>query len=386
MTISPEQPVHELKLSTTAELCAALRAPDTRVNLATLSAIIADPDKAMAFTTCDGCDLVDELAGLVTADRPSLLRTTAAAALFSLNDKRSLEPARRIFSAGADLEIMFLAGRRIAAEGERTALEYFLPYLYDHRDVQRQRLAAVMLAACAGLTPADRLQVALLAGETGAEPPRLGPGTLQVWLDALQGDRHNEARGFLTDFGEESFLFLKDNWNRLDPATKAWLVSWGASDFPGASADLVIAALSGEDPELQLAALEAMPRYEHHGATFRSVLHKVAIAGRDKRWSVAAIRAGAQVENLHDRVFSERDPDIRKALIQRLKGENHATGVLARLLEDSDWRIRATAADILVSEGDSSVNHVSVLLNHEDIAVRTAAAQVLIRLGRNDQL
>lgn len=155
MTGSPEQPVHELKLSTTAELFAALRAPDTRVKLATLSAIIADPGKAMAFTICDGCDLVDELAGLVTTDRPSLLRTTAAA-LFSLNDKRSLEPARRIFSTEADLEIMFLAGRRIAAEGERTTAADILvsegdsfvnhvSVLLNHEDIAVRTAAAQVL-------------------------------------------------------------------------------------------------------------------------------------------------------------------------------------------------------------------------------------------------
>lgn len=385
MTAAQEQPVYELKLATAQDFLAALRAPDMGLRLATLSAIYQNPESALAFGAVDGRDLIDELIDILAAEQPSLVRLTAVAALFSLNDQRAFEHACRMFQTETDLEVMLMIGHRIGSETNQVVLEYFLPFLNDTSDRNHQRIAARMLAGRDGLSPYERLQVALLAGESGAQPPRLASDTLQIWLDALQGAFCDDARGFLRVFGEEPFCLLKENWNRLDPAAKAWLLSWGGASFPEQSVDLIITALSEGDRDVQRAAFKSILEYEN-SEVFQTVLDKIVLDGLDTSWTAAAILAGVPVINHQCRIFNEKDPDVRIALIYSLARKHTAAGNLVKLLEDEDWRIRAAATDVLVSMGDESIDAVSTVLSHENVALRTAASQVLIRLGRADMM
>lgn len=383
MTDTQEKTVQELRLSTAKDFLAAVRATDMGVRLATLSAISENPDKALAFGAVDGKDLIDELIVILAVEQPSLIRLAAAAALFSLNDQRSLEQACRMFHTETDLEIMLMAGHRIARETNLIVLEYLLPFLNESAGLQRQRIAARMLAGRDGLQPKQQMQVAFLAGESGAQPPQLTPATLPIWFEALQGEFQAEARGFLMHQGKESFCALKEHWDDLDHATKAWLILWGASHFSEHTVDLIISALSGGDCALQQAAFEAILEYESIDI-FQAVLDTITLDGRDTSWIAAAIRAGVPVADGHYLIFSEIDLDVRIALIYSLAKKAGATEDLVRLLKHEDWRIRAAATDALVLRGDRSIEAVAALLNHENMALRTAASQVLIRLGRGD--
>lgn len=385
MTATQEKPVYELKLATAQDFLAALRAPDMGLRLATLSAIYQNPESALAFGAVDGRDLIDELIDILAVEQPSLVRSTAAAALVSLNDPRSFEQACRMFHTEADLEVLLMIGHRIARETNQVVLEYFLPFLADTSDCNQQRIAARMLAGRDGLKQHEQLQVALLAGECGAQPPQLAPDTLQIWLDELKGAFQAEARGFLNAWGEEPFCLLKENWNSLDPATKAWLLSWGGASFPEQSVDLIITALSEGDRDVQRAAFKSILEYEN-SEVFQAMLDKITLDGQDTSWTVAAVLAGVPVINHQYLIFNEKDPDVRIALVYGLARKHTAVGNLVKLLDDENWRIRAAATDVLVSMGDESIDAVTTVLSHENVALRTAASQVLIRLGREDMV
>jgi HEAT repeat protein len=384
MTDTGDRPVRELRLSSAEEFLAALRSPDMGIRLATLYAICERPEKAAAFGAVNGRDVVDELSDTLAAARPSQLRTAIAAALFSLDDRRAFEQARRMFGRESDLEILRMAGSRIAREGDSMALDCFLPFLEDDSDLRHKRVAARLLAGRCGLPADKRLRVALLAGECGAQPPELAPGTLEMWLCELKGEFQPEARGFLEASGEASFSILKGNWPNLDPETKSWLVSWGASDFPERSVGLIVAALSEEDSEPRRAACAAILQYEN-SEIFQAPLSTVPVDRRDKPWTLASIRCGLPLDGDKSAVFTEKDRDIRLALIYRLSKRADAAPELVKLLEDGDWVIRAAATDALVSLGDPACAAVSALSDHEDIALRTAVSQVLIRLAGEDR-
>lgn len=385
MNISEEGQQREYRLRSGRDLLEALWSDDMGVRLATLSAIREYPGKALAFTTGAGRDVIDELIIILRDSRPSLVRTAAAAALFAFDDGRSLEEARTLFSGESDADIATMAGQRIGRGPEAAALDFFIPFLWKTDDTLRSRTAARLLSGRSGLQPGEQLRVALLAGETGAEPPALTDDTFGYWLRELRGALIWEARSLLMNGQREAFLLMKKHWQDLDPATRSWLVTWGVEHFQEDAVALIRAALSEQDIQPRLAALEAVPRYARFQEVFGDAVSRIPCSG-DRRWTVAAVSAGAPVEGLIDRVFSETDADIRIAMIGRMAREHAPEGIFIRLLKDEDWRIRSAATAALVSLGEGAAGAVAKVLCEGDLAVRTAASQVLIRLGREDML
>ncbi len=64
--------------------------------------------------------------------------------------------------------------------------------------------------------------------------------------------------------------------------------------------------------------------------------------------------------------------------------EERSKAELLAALEDSDWRVRARAADGLIALGEAGL--VKPLVSHEQLAVRAAAVQILMALGEHEWL
>ena len=280
-----------------------------------------------------------------------------------------------------------IASRRLAAEEPAERLRIFVPFLMQADSPFKAREAAKALAGLEGLTPEQRLRAALV----GAEPdcaPRLDAETRQPWLAELNGPHADYARDLLERQGAAAFKELKAHWAELDQATRAWLLEWGTREFALETVELLAQSLAEGPAELALRALECVPRYGESAGLFAQAA--AAWAGhQDPRLRLAAIAAGATGVDLAAMARDgSQDEGLRLAAIGRLdrEGDPAAAGLLAGLLADPSWRVRAAAARALSGLGEEGARAAREVIDTGSARARAAAAQVLLALGQDEWL
>ncbi len=372
-TAAQEQP--KLRIREAQDIFAALSSDDFGVRLSVARAIAADPGKASSYGPYNGMELVDYLFQLLGRTSDSSYRSVLLAALAAFRDPRIPDLFMTEMAESRDPEQVITAAARLAAEKGEKVRRFLARMLRRNAETPQARMAANIMAGYGDLQPEERVRIAALTDVPFAAPP-LDNTSERAWLAELAGDATARARILLEDFGLDAFLRLREKWSSLDENSRKWLVRWGARDHQLYSIELLTDALNNGSTALVLEALRAIRGLGQAGTLFRPALAPF-VDHAEKAVRIAAIKAGAPLTGIKDRIIAEEDTDLRLALVPRLVEEEGALQALLNLLADDRWEIRAAATRTLINRGEPASNAVRPLLTHSSEKVRASAAQVL---------
>jgi HEAT repeat protein len=206
------------------------------------------------------------------------------------------------------------------------------------------------------------------------------------WLKELAGPFQLEARVELQRQGESTRAALVHHWDRLPESARKWLLEWASESDPDSVLDGIRDALTRRSDELVFPALEAAYRLKDFPADLGILILPLLEHGDEliRRAAVAAYRPAFDW-----RPFFESEPSVlvRQACIARLMTleSREAIPFALQRLSDSDWRIRAAAADGLLSLGESGIRAAITLLPEACESARIAIARMVV-LSENEDL
>lgn len=372
----PEQ----LRICTMQDIFEALRSSEPKVRFSILQAIILNPEKAAAYGTVDGADLVDELCEHARNLPESPLRTLVLGSLVAYKDDRVLEIfLQEIFSDNA--ESLTLAVRYLSGEAEETVKPAISGLLFQNNANNRCRAVADVMHAYKQLTNRERIRVAILSTYEST-PPILDSTTEDAWLTELQGPYTEHVRRIVETLGEAAFLHLRQKWDRLGDEDRSWLLEWGADKFPVYIIELILQALDSGSELLVLAALEAIITLKEYGKIFATHTGRY-LQSKNPAVRLAAVRAGAPVGDWDTALETEDNTAVKIEMVMRLGEEKGAVAApaLIRIIEGGDHRLRAAATSALQRVCRDVAELMKPLMAHPHQAVQVAAVQVLIAAG-----
>lgn len=376
----------QLRIRNAKDVLDALRSPDPGMRVSILRAVIRNPEKAAAYGTCEGQDIVDELCSQAESLGRSPLRMLVLSALSGYRDRRVREFFRKEVNIAEDAETITIAARYLAGEPEDDVKETLSGLLLQDNSPTHARAAADVMADFEQLSLRERIRIAMLSDRDFA-PPVLDSETGPAWSEELGGPYGPHARRLIEAQGEPAFLSLRKSWDFLSDTDKKWLLEWGSAGFPAYTVELILRVLasggldSGPDPVVS-AALEAICRLGAAGSIFSSHVSRY-LKSPVPELRLAAVRAGAACADWEAALAAEEDISVRMEMMIRLTEEKGtgAAPALIRLIEEGDFRLRAAAAVMLQELGKDVSEIVKPLLEHPQQGVRVAAAQVLINAG-----
>lgn len=376
----------ELRIRSAKDVFDALRSPDMMVRFSILRGIAQNPAKAASYGTYNGSGLLDELLYHLNHNEDGIYRLALLNALAAFREPRLVEVFKNEMSGAKDTHAVMLAAAWLAGEPEERMRDFMSSILRRDGSPDRAVIAANVMTAYEGVEPRDKVRVAVVANLPYPTPP-LDDETEETWLSELGGKRAERAMALLEGLGEGAFLRLRGKRAAFDEEVNGWLMDCGARKHQVYAVELLADALKSGSDGLVLRALESIPRLGQASVLFRTLLGRF-LEHPEKGIRLAALRAGAPVEGIKERLAGEQDKDIRLELISRLAGEQGeaAVPVLVELLHDKAWEIRAGATNALIRIGRPAIDAVKPLIDIEDEKVRIAAAQVLIALGQDEWL
>jgi HEAT repeat protein len=304
------------------------------------------------------------------------------ATLAAFPDPRVVEFFKGLLSRSRRAATLFQAAARLQLEPVASLREFLRPLLMQNESDARARAAAHLLIAAPALDPAARLRAALLAGRRGVAPPLFTDDTAAAWLAELAGLFGLLARQALEAQGKPAFPLLAAHWEQLADDDRIWLLRWGAA-HPTLAAPLFEKALASGSTGVALAALRHLPALGEGTAALAPSLAALA-TGSDPALRLSAIQAGAGGLDFRRMLAAEPAPAVRRACLAALarhEGMDALPDLLAAL-RDEDWGVRATATEALAGLGENAAAALEPLVRDPDLRIRTAAVQVLIRVGR----
>lgn len=381
MSESASERPEQLRIRSMQDIFDALRSPEPRARFSILQAIIQNPEKAAAYGTSDGADLVDELCDHARNLPASPLRTLVLGALVAYKDPRVREIFLMEMHVSGNAETLILASRYLAGEAEDDVKLSISGLLFQNNSIDRARAAANIMAGHGQLSDRERIRIALLSSE-GFPAPGLSEETGADWSAELQGPYASHARRLLEAQAETAFLYLRKKWDHLEEENRTWLLEWGADKFPVYIIELILRALDSGSDLLVPAALEAIITLKEYGKIF-AIRTGRYLQSKNPAVRLAAVRAGAPIGDWKAALSSENDTAVRIAMLTRLAKEQGAAAAptLIRLIEEGDYRLRAAATSALQNVSKDVVELMKPLMKHSRQAVQVAAAQVLIAAG-----
>lgn len=385
-TNAAEQPQAELRIKNAADLERALNAEDIATRLAVLKAVGENPQAALRYGKHNGRDLIDVLIDQVNTMSGSSLRQVVFSVLALMPGERVKQELIKEFCLGGDPACLEAAGTRLAGEAADEKRRIFGPFLMQDDNQAKAREAAKAMTDIPDLSTAERLRVALLGPDGDFEPPTLDAANWQVWSEALNGPHTEYARSLAQRQGKQAFNELKRRWSELSPDNKAWLLEWGAAEFALEAVELMSLALAEGPEEAALTALQCVPGYKEAAGLFAEAAAQWA-AHPDQRLRRAAVAAGAQAD-LAALARDASDEALQLIAINRLGADGGAdqAGVLAELLGDGSWRVRAAAAGALSMMGEAGAGAARRVLQSGTQDARAAAAQALLAMEQDEWL
>lgn len=389
-TKAAEQPQAELRIKSAADLERALSAEDIGTRLAILKAVGENPGAALRYGKHNGRDAIDVMIDQVNTMSNSSLRQVVFSVLALLPGERVKQELIKEFCLGTDPACLEAAARRLTGEEPDERRRIFGPFLMQDEKPAKAREAARAMAGLEDLSPAERLRVALLGPDGDYAAPELNRENWQPWAEALEGAHAEYARSLAERQGRTAFQELKKRWPELDRGNQAWLLDWGTADFALEAVDLLAQALQEgtEGPALELAlkALLCVPRYDQAAGLFVEAVTPWT-EHPDPALRRAAIAAGARAD-LAKLAREDGDETMRLIAINRLgaDGGTAAAELLAALMGDGSWRVRAAASRALAGLGDKGGLAARQVISSGNQEARAAAAQALLAMGQDEWL
>lgn len=384
------EPRQQLHIASARDLFEALVHPEEGVRYSVLQAIAEHPDQAVAYGPWEGEDLVGRLITLARRDPLPMVRSAMVKVIANFRSRRVLEFLKDRMLATSDVDLVLELEPRFGVEPPAEVREFLLELTADPVDKPAQALVgARLLSRDDGLSPAERVRVALLTDQEYPTPP-VDATTLDAWIDGLNGVLGDRARA-LVETHADAALRLMGHWGRLSDRTRDWLLAWCARTEPVTARAAVASILGGPlSPEVARAALRSARAVGLDPETIAPERIREWIAHPDPGVRAAAVEAGlggpAHVAATLASPSEARD--VRLAALHRCAAhpsEAPADALIA-LLSDPDWRIRAAAADALAMLGDPIVGRVKDVMLGASEAARAAAARVLVTLRGEEWL
>jgi hypothetical protein len=311
------------------------------------------------------------------------------AVVVNFDDARVVELFREVLQTSSESDVLRLAAQRIALDETSASRQFLRDRLLSERNALRVRCIAGVLARAADLSDAEKLRL-VLAGSSRDAPsfPRGGHDSAQGWARELGGPFALHARRLLEASGRPSdLLALLPSWSSWAAADQAWFLSWGSTLFGSAQPPVAVCALLGEAlsqsaKAVVLAALRwcaACP-----SAVPASALTPLA-ASADSELRLAAMSALPISALDWSRIArNDADPAIRAMAIERALSTSDVAGTadFGRLMEDSDWRVRAAIVRGLHGGGTAAVDSARTWLEHSNPQVRAGALRILMDHGQ----
>ena len=189
---------------------------------------------------------------------------------------------------------------------------------------------------------------------------------------------------------------LAENWRELSEESQLWLLEWGIVVAPQRvlprMEHLLFVDASAATIQVQVKAIGALSQLKP--AILKRLLPRLTpflAPTTDPLLRLAALRAGAPARPacLRDMIAEDRDRAVTLTAIERLAGADPEGAIpdLVALLQAEEWDLRAAAADALAILPQSAVvEQARLLVFHSNMAVRAAAANVLIAQGDDEWL
>lgn len=370
----------KLHIRSAKDLFGAIRSLDIGTRLSVLRAIAEHPEKAAAYGSHNGCDLIEELiTQFYQSDEQ--YGTALLCALRGFRDGRVADLFKSQLKLSRGAEIAMLLAGYLSAEYPEESRPVFSELLLQDGSVLHARVAANAMSCLGDLSDRERIRVSILSAVEHDSPPVLDENTADLWLKELDGPHRAAARALIESQGEPAFRYLKGKYAALPEEMKEWLLRWGVRGHPARTVDLIIDALETGSDDLRLASLECIGAMGDAAVLLRPMVEHF-LHHPEKVFRLAAINAGVS-EDWGRAVFREKEADVRIRIMGRLTREKgvDAVPVLIELLQDRDYRVRAAATANLIRLGEKAVNEVRPLLDHQDEGVRIAATQVMLADG-----
>lgn len=383
-----EQPAGPTQIRNIRELFDALRAPHPATRVTALKAIQEQRQAALSFGVSEGVDVID-----VLISQSRLLEGTAEwmqwlATLDCFDDSRVTRHFFDLLANDDDPLPLFVAARHLEQVAWASIPQGIEDVVLSDADPTRARAASRVLKNATRLTERASVRLGLLLpGEMRAA--RLDAGNSGAWLAELKGCFHAEAMAALQAQGEPAWVRLALLWEQLDPCAQAWLLRWGAAEFPFMLPGILPQALGGSERSV---ILEALLSISDVGASMvPAAVRSLAspfLSDHDPQLREAAVSAVPPHVDWREFLASEKCTAVRVALIRQLaktQGEQ-AIPDLLHFLRTSDWQERSAVAECLIVLGRSAVDAVKPLVHDADENVRIAAVRVLLGLEQDSWL
>lgn len=387
MTDAQEAPIEQRRLRTAEDLLLALRSPDLQMRAAVLASIMQTPDKALAFGSFQGVDLIDELIDQCFRSDVPLYRHLVAAALSVLDDPRVPPAMRRLLNYYGEPDLVRVAADRLSRDAVEDGVPHYRALAMQTDSPLHTQIGADLLLRAKGLDPRLAIRVSVANGRNQSIAPDLTNDNVDAWLAELNGPYLRPATILLEEQGVNAFRTLVAHWSQTDAESQEWLVRWGAREFPLDAMELLrfsirsehenvvlegLRGIEGLGPARDLFSDELTPLFDHVNPQVRAL----------------AVSAGAKVDDPRTALATEKEAVvIAELLILLRKGEGGAAiDTLVEALTHSDYRVRVQAMTELTALGDLAGGRAMEMVLGGTMDHRVAGTNLLLAMGQQEWL
>lgn len=371
----------QVNIATAIDLVNALNEPDLKIRAATLQAISQRPEKAVTLAQDGGIDLFQELLFLYKKEEAAAVQAACLQTLLCLEDDRRMEVARQEFLATSNSDIILLTARQLAELNAYERIEILSPAVMDSENPTKSRAAANLLAHCKNLGTRVALRVAILT-DHDVGVPSLDAESFDDWVNELQGPYPFRTWRILLARDSSSPFKLLAQWVRLPDELRLWALQQAIKeDIMSCEPQIRDILQNGSNHKLLLTALKAWPHLESSDRDEKLLYQLYRHPEPEVR--AAAFCAGREVLDWEAMLADESSDRVRASIAARIGICKQAQDcrLLASLLEDKSWRVRAAASDAMVALSPATLPLLHDMIDHPNDLVRAAALQSLRKLG-----
>ncbi len=368
------------------DLFQALESSDGATRLAALQAVQKAPETALTFGLHSKRDLVDVLISQAQRFRGDLEWLSWIGALATFRDLRVVRLFASLITTESHAELLFALAHYLRHEPSDSINIPLGPALMQNQCGARARAIASILATCPSLPVDEALRIKLLEPESDVPLPVFS-GAPREWLYELAGPFQSEARLALQRQGPSTLATVVGRWDQLSESTKKWLLEWGVETNADLILDPIREVLVARSDALILPALEAVPRLKHSPAHLDELIIPFLDDDEElvRRAAILAIRSALNWQLIFE---NDRSVLVRQTCISKVmdQGGSEAVSLAMQQLANPDWRIRAAAAEALLSLGEFGVRAAFELMPQASEPVRIGIARMVIHCADEDLL